>query len=355
MKKILKRFEIRYVKTFVMLSILVLALLLNACNTKENYSKYLDLYDYTLVTLDYKEIEAKEEELDHERSLLLSMKAKKIDISDDYIKKDDSVNIDYDASINNKPFDGGIGKAVDIEVGKGKFLEDLENQLIGKKAQESYTIKVVFPEDFKGADNKPSNLAGKEAVFNVRVNKVTRTIYPDYDDAFVLSLNLEQKTTKELDSYLKNGIEEYNLVEKTWDYIIANTNVKKYPKQVDEKVAEIRQYYEMQMVYYGYISFNQFCLDAFGHTEEEFDNINRKSVEENTKNEMVAKEIARLENIDLDLQEINQGLKDFMSHYGYTNMDAFLEDYDQEYLKSGILTKKVMEYTAKLTKVIGKD
>jgi trigger factor len=94
-------------------------------------------------------------------------------------KKGDWAEIDFAGTINGAPFEGGESKNHPMIIGDGMFIPGFEEGLEGMKVGETKDVKVTFPAEYHKAD-----LAGKEAVFNVKLHKVKAVNYPDIDDAF---------------------------------------------------------------------------------------------------------------------------------------------------------------------------
>jgi trigger factor len=95
-------------------------------------------------------------------------------------KKGDAVNIDYVGKIDDKEFEGGSAKDHQLEIGSKNFIDNFEDQLIGKKAGNEVKVKVKFPKEYHSAD-----FAGKKAVFDVKVNQVLNAKDSTLDDKFV--------------------------------------------------------------------------------------------------------------------------------------------------------------------------
>ena len=105
-----------------------------------------------------------QEEVDTAISQVL---AENLTTVDEASKEGDTVNIDYSGSIDGVKFDGGTAEKQDLKLGSRRFIPGFEDQLIGKKAGETVTVKVTFPEQYGNTD-----LAGKAAEFEVKVNEV---------------------------------------------------------------------------------------------------------------------------------------------------------------------------------------
>jgi len=91
--------------------------------------------------------------------------------------------IDFTGTVDGQPFEGGRGEGVEAELGAGRFLADFEAQLEGALAGEEREVRVRFPDDYAS-----EALAGREAVFTVRVVAVRRRALPALDDEFAKDL-----------------------------------------------------------------------------------------------------------------------------------------------------------------------
>jgi trigger factor len=93
------------------------------------------------------------------------------------------LSIDFVGRIDGKPFEGGSGRGVEFELGAGQFIEGFEDQLIGARTRDDRQIRVRFPEEYAN-----SELAGKEAVFDVHVGELKRRRLAELDDEFAKDL-----------------------------------------------------------------------------------------------------------------------------------------------------------------------
>jgi trigger factor len=89
--------------------------------------------------------------------------------------------IDFIGRIDGEPFAGGEARDQSLELGSGRFIPGFEEQIVGASAGEQRDVRVTFPEDYQATD-----LAGKEAVFDVTVNEVKAKQLPELDDEFAL-------------------------------------------------------------------------------------------------------------------------------------------------------------------------
>jgi trigger factor len=116
-------------------------------------------------------------------------------------KKGDAVIIDFQGSINDKPFEGGRGDGIRLELGSGQFIPGFEDQLIGAKEGNQLKVRLAFPKTYGNRE-----LAGKPAVFDVAVKKVMKPESVEtINDDFAKKLGLED--VNQLNEMIKQKIE----------------------------------------------------------------------------------------------------------------------------------------------------
>ena len=132
-------------------------------------------------------------------------------VEDGYI-----ANIDYVGKIDGVAFDGGSSKGYNLLIGSGSFIDDFEEELIGVKVGETKDVTAKFPENYP---NSP-DLAGKEAVFTVTVNYISRpmTVEEAYQK---MNFNSAQKYDENITS---RAVEGY-----LFEYVCKNAKIKDYP------------------------------------------------------------------------------------------------------------------------------
>ena len=119
------------------------------------------------------------------------------------IVKGDIAVIDFEGFLEDVAFEGGKGNDFPLEIGGGQFIPGFEEQIIGHKVGESFDVTVMFPENYQAAD-----LAGKEAVFKVKVHEIRVAKPRDIDDQLAQLVGLED--LEELKKLVRNRIESEN-------------------------------------------------------------------------------------------------------------------------------------------------
>ena len=93
-------------------------------------------------------------------------------------QNDDKLNIDFEGFIDGEAFEGGKAEGSDLVIGSGSMIPGFEDGLIGAKTGEDTELNVTFPEDYQSSD-----LAGKDALFKVKVNSVLEAKLPELDES----------------------------------------------------------------------------------------------------------------------------------------------------------------------------
>ena len=102
-------------------------------------------------------------------------------------KEGHRVTLDFTGSVDGEPFAGGEGKAMPVVIGSGSLIPGFEEQLTGIKKDEERALNVKFPDDYHATD-----MAGKEAVFDVKAIEIEEEILPDIDEELARSFGVEE-------------------------------------------------------------------------------------------------------------------------------------------------------------------
>ena len=148
-----------------------------------------------------------------------------------YIKTGDTVNIDYVGKKDGVAFEGGTATGYDLVIGSNSFIDGFEDGLVGYKVGDKAVLNLRFPDNYGNAE-----LAGKDTVFEVTINSVKRTAYPEYNDE-----NIKKKTNfntvAEFEADTKIAVMN-NLI---WQELYSASKIVSYPK------TELKKYYEMNI------------------------------------------------------------------------------------------------------------
>ena len=165
----------------------------------------------------------------------------------------DTVEIDFQGSIDGEAFEGGSGEGVQLEIGSGRFIEGFEDGLKGSKAGDGVTLDLVFPEDYQNGD-----LAGKPVQFKVSVRKVQEPVLPELNDEFFAQFGVseggEEAFRKELRNHMEKEVST-TVRNRRRDAImdaLYNANDIEIPHSlIHEECHRMQQQFEQQLKAYG--------------------------------------------------------------------------------------------------------
>ncbi len=121
-----------------------------------------------------------DEQVEAEVKKVAEKDAKDVEVIDRPCQNGDKVNINFSGSVDGEKFAGGTAEEYDLVLGSGSFIPGFESQVEGMKIGEEKDITVKFPDDYQA-----ENLKGKDAVFAIKLNKITEKSYPEITDELV--------------------------------------------------------------------------------------------------------------------------------------------------------------------------
>lgn len=217
-------------------------------------------------------------------------------------RKDDAVVIDFLGKLDGEPFEGGAAEEHTLVIGSNSFIPGFEDQLIGVKAGDEKDVEVTFPEQYQA-----EHLAGKEAVFEVKVHEVRAPKTPELDEEFATGLGLEslEKLKELVSEQIKNefdGASRAKAKRGLLDVLDDKHDFDLPPKMVEQEFNQIWQQVQTEM-------------DAGRTPEEDKDKSEddlkeeySKIAERRVRLGLVLAEIGRVAEIQIDEQEVQQAL-----------------------------------------------
>ena len=115
------------------------------------------------------------------------------------VKSGDTVTIDFEGFVDGVAFEGGKGENYNLEIGSHSFIDTFEDQIIGKNIDDEFDVNVTFPENYQAA-----NLAGKPAVFKVKIHEIKEKQLADLDDDFASDVSSYDTFAEYKESVKKN-------------------------------------------------------------------------------------------------------------------------------------------------------
>ena len=299
----------------------------------------------------YKGIELKREEIkvtDEEVEEHILEEAKKNARIEEVSKKSKNghiLNIDFEGFTKNGneelvAFAGGKGEGYDLKLGSNTFIPGFEDQLVGTKKDEEKEITVTFPEEYHAKE-----LAGKDAIFKVKVNSVKEEIVPKIDDELAKDLGYEtleelQKETKENLELEKETKQKRELEAQASDKLLEDSKVEVSHDEVHGLFHQMMEGFARQG-----ISMEMFA-QMLGKTPEELHDEYEKEIEKNQKIQYILVEIANKEKIKIDEKEIETELERKSAEFADKPSVEQLKQYEPlvKEVTRNLQVKKAMEF-----------
>ncbi|MCC4398087.1 trigger factor [Lactobacillus reuteri] len=270
-------------------------------------------------------------------------------------EKGDTVVIDYKGSVDGEEFDGGSAENYSLELGSGSFIPGFEDQLIGHNADEDVDVNVTFPEDYHA-----KNLAGKDALFKVKIHEIKEKQLPELDDDFAKDVDedvdtlaeLKEKTKKQLqeekDNQAKAAIEDAAI-----NKAVANAEIQDIPQaMLDDDTNRQMQQYLAGMQQQGISP--QMYFQITGTKEEDLKKQFANDAAQRVKTNLVLEAIVDDANLDATDEEIAKEISDLAKQYGMEE-DAVKKALSKDMLMHDIKIRKAVDLVADSAKQVKGD
>lgn len=275
------------------------------------------LGDYKGLEVPVQKAEVTEEELSAELARLQERHAELVVVEEEAAANGDIAVIDFDGYVDDVPFEGGKAERHSLELGSNSFITGFEEQVVGMATGDFKDVEVTFPDEYHA-----ENLAGKKAVFKVKLHEIKRKQLPALDDEFAKDVS-EFETLDEYKADLKaqlesrkeeelKGLRENAVVDKA----AANAEVEIPEAMINSEVENMVRDFDTRLRQQG-MNMDMF-LSFSGQTREDLQNQMKGDAEKRVRNNIVLEVIAKQENIEVSEEEVNEELATMAEAYKRT-------------------------------------
>jgi trigger factor len=273
------------------------------------------LGEYKGLEVEKTETEVTEEDVQNELTRLQEQQAELVVKEDGAIENGDTVNLDFEGFVDGEAFEGGKAENYSLEIGSGSFIPGFEEQLVGEKAGAEKDVNVTFPEEYHAEE-----LAGKPAVFKVKIHDIKSKQLPELNDEFAKEAEGDAETLEDLKKELRTKLEESKKQEaenQTRETVIekASENAEiEIPEamvntELDRMVQEFGQRLQMQGM--NLDLYYQFS----GTSEEALREQMKEDAQKRVRTNLVLEAIVEAENIEVSEEEIDAELNKMAEMY----------------------------------------
>ena len=292
--------------------------------------------EHTLVTED--EVNA---EIEKERN----KQAAEVSVEDRAVAEGDTVNLDYSGSVDGVKFAGGTAEAQTLKIGSHTFIPGFEEQMVGMNIGEEKDLEVTFPEEYHAKE-----LAGKKAVFHVKVNSITETQLPALDDDFAKDIS-EFDTLDEYKANVRAKLEAQAaerdnnaFTNAVIEKVMENATVEIPEAMVERQIDSMVRNFEARLAQQG-LKLADF-IKYTGQDEKSFRNQYREQAEKSVRANLVLEAVENAENFEATEEEIDAEIAKFAGQVGQDveNLKKNLTDGDREYFKADVIRDKAVKF-----------
>ena len=262
------------------------------------------LGEYKGVEVEKAKPEVTDADVEAELKKVQDQNSRMVNVEDRAVENGDHTVIDFEGFVDGQPFEGGKSEAYPLVIGSHSFIDTFEEQLIGKNIGDEVEVNVTFPAEYHAAE-----LAGKPAVFKVKIHEIKTKEMPELNDEFAGEVS-EFETMDEYKSDIRAKLaetkqqqatteNENNVVEK----VVENASMEIPDAMIDEQVREMINDYARRMQSQG-ISLEQY-MQFTGMTIEKLQEQSRPQAEKRIRTRLVLEAVVAAENIQVSDEAVD--------------------------------------------------
>ena len=299
---------------------------------------------YMGVTVTKIDTSVTEDEVEAELENQRNTNARTVTVTDRPVKEGDTAVIDFEGFVDGVAFDGGKAENHSLEIGSHSFIDTFEDQLVGKNAGDDVEVNVTFPEEYQAAD-----LAGKPAVFKVKINEIKAKELPELNDEFAQDV-AGVDTLAEYKEELKKNLTEKkeNEAKKTKEdeaiqKIIDKSKMDLPEAMIDTQCETMVNEFAQRIAQSG-LSMDQY-LQFSGMTVDQLKEQVRPEAETRIKSSLVLEQIAKEENIEVSDEDIDAEIEKMAKAYGMEadKLKEYMGDSEKESMKRDLAITKAVD------------
>ena len=293
-----------------------------------------------------------DEEITAEIDRVRERNSRMIDIEDRAAENGDTANINFEGFVDDKAFEGGKGENHDLVLGSGQFIPGFEEQIVGHKPGDEFDVNVEFPAEYHAED-----LAGKKALFKVKLNSLKLKELPAADDDFAKDVSdfdtfadykadVKKKLDESKEKAADNAVEE-QLIDALIERLKADIPEAMFVNETENFVRDYDTRLRMQgLDLKTYFKYTGLDLDTLRQQM-------RPQAEKQVKTRLALEKIAELENIAVSDDELEAEYKRLAEAYNM-EADKIKESIEASALTDDIKVKKAVDLVKAEAKISAK-
>ncbi|MCR5626533.1 MAG: trigger factor [Lachnospiraceae bacterium] len=285
------------------------------------------------------------EEIDREIDSEREKNARITNVEGRASKLGDIVTIDFEGFVDDVAFDGGKGTDHDLELGSHSFIDTFEDQLVGKNIDDDVDVNVTFPEEYQ-----EKSLAGKAALFKVKVKNIKEKILPEIDDEFaseVSGFDTLKEYKDDIEARLKRNKEADAKAKKEDELVealVKDSNMDIPDAMIETQAEQMVENYANRMRQQG-LSLQQY-MQYTGMTYEKMVDQMKAQAKANIESRLVLEAVVDAEKIEASDEDFEKEMKDMAESYmmEVDKLKEIMGETEQEAIKKDIAVRKAADF-----------
>ncbi|MGG2939567.1 trigger factor [Heyndrickxia faecalis] len=310
------------------------------------------LGEYKGLEVEKPDTEVTDEDVEEELKKLQERLAELVIKEDGEAEMGDTVVIDFEGFVDGEAFEGGSAENYSLELGSGNFIPGFEEQLAGVKTGDEKEIEVTFPEEYHA-----SELAGKKAVFKVKVHEIKAKHLPELDDEFAQDADDEVETLDALKEKIKKDLKESK--EHAAKHAVEDAVVEKAAENAEMDIPEAMINTELNRMLQEFeqnLSAQGLNLELYyqfsGQNEEALRNQMKEDAEKRVRFNLTLEAIANAENLEVSDEEVDEELKRMSEMYGMSVDDIRRVLGSTDGIKADLKARKAIDFLVQNSKTV---
>ena len=296
---------------------------------------------YKGLTVEKAEAVVTDEDVAHELEHLQQRNSRSINVDDRPAQMGDSVVFDYEGFCDGVPFEGGKAEKYALKLGSNQFIPGFEEGMVGHEIGEEFDVNVTFPEEYHAEE-----LAGKPAVFKVKIHEIKMTELPELNDEFAKDVSefdtldeykedLRKELLKKAEDKAKDEADN-KLIDQLIDLVEADIPEVMYDNKVTENINDFSYNLQVQgMNIDTYLNYTGMDMEAL---RGQF----RDKAIHQVKLRLALEKIAELESIEVSDEDIDKAYDDLAKNYG-VELDKVRQIVPVDGLRKDVAVEKAVD------------
>lgn len=291
-------------------------------------------------------VEVTEDEVEAELAKIQEQNSRMVTVTDRGVQDGDTAVIDFEGFQDGVAFEGGKGENYELVIGSHSFIDTFEEQLVGKMTGEELEVNVTFPEQYQA-----ENLAGKPAMFKVKINEIKYKELPELDDDFASDVSDYETIAEYRDSVKASVLEKKEadalaakknaLVETA----VANATMDVAQAAIDDEAEQMVNEFAQRLSQQG-MSFEQYAQYT-GQTKEKMAEEAKPEAEKRIRTTAVLEAVAAAEGLTATDADVDAEFEEMAKMYQMPveTIKQYMES-QVEMIKKDIVVRKAVDFIA---------